>query len=138
MRQTLAKHISTYVMGMENCRKRIENPVNDADRDLAKIWFTEHRKTIDRLVSEHMPNGNGFDRGTYFDDDNSTSEKLIFRTHFHHMNKNGLYDGWTDHKVIVTPTFIGYNIQIGGKNRNDIKDIIHEYFRECLDCEVDA
>lgn len=137
MRQTLAKHISSLVMAMENCQKRIENPINDDDKHLAEIWFKEHRKSIDRLCATYMPQGSGFDRGTYFDDENSTSEKLIFHTHFHHMNENGIYDGWTDHKVIVTPSFTGYLIRIGGRNRNDIKDHIHDAFNDALDMEIE-
>lgn len=138
MIHSIAYHISSLLTAMENCQKRIDHPFSDDDKNTAHLWFTEHRKTIERLVSEHMPSGSGFDNGTYFDDDNSTPERLIFRTSFHHMNDTGMYDGWTDHKVIVTPSFTGFNIRITGINRNDIKDHIYEMFTNALETEIDA
>ena len=46
------------------------------------------------------------------------------------------YDGWTEHTVTVTPSFSGFNMRISGRNRNDIKDHMHETFYSALHTEV--
>lgn len=92
-----------------------------------KEWETNHRQAIEEQLEE-LPHGSGIDSGVQFDWDNSTSEKLIFTTSFHHMNGNGFYDGWTEHKIIVTPSFSGYNMKITGRDRNMIKDYLHDVF----------
>lgn len=75
-----------------------------------------------------LPNGSGLDRGVAFDWAKSTPNKLIFLTHFHHMTE-GHYDGWTSHRIIVTPSFaFGYDIKVTGQNKNDIKEYLYELF----------
>jgi hypothetical protein len=99
-------------------------------------WAGKHADSIDALVREHMPSGSGFDCGTKIDLDASHAEKLVFTTSFHHMNDDGYYDGWTEHTVTVTPSFNGFNLRIGGRNRNDIKEYIHEAFSQALKTEL--
>jgi hypothetical protein len=99
-------------------------------------WINRHEATIETLVSNHLPFGSGFDSGTKLDFDASHAEKLVFETSFHHMNDGGYYDGWTEHVVTVTPSFSGFNIRISGRNRNDIKDYIHEVFSTALRVDV--
>jgi hypothetical protein len=94
-----------------------------------------HKLTIANLIKQHLPSGSGFDNGTAIDVSKSHAEKLVFTTSFHHMNDGG-YDGWTDHTVTVTPSFQGINIRISGRNRNDIKDAIHEAFDVALKTDV--
>jgi hypothetical protein len=49
------------------------------------------------------------------------------------MTEGGMYDGWTEHTVVVTPSLaFGINIRITGRNRNDIKDYLHDVFHEAL------
>jgi len=101
-------------------------------------WEGRHIARIESLVSEHMPSGSGYDSGTTLDLDKSTGEKLVFVTSFHHMNDSGMYDGWTEHNVIVTPSLaFGFNLKVTGKDRNDIKDYMAECFSDCLhkECE---
>lgn len=90
---------------------------------------------IDKLDKE-MPSGSGFDRGTTLDVAKSTSNKLIFVTSFHHMDDNGYYDGWTDHKVTVTALFDGFEVAVSGSNKRDIKDYIADTFHYVLSEEV--
>lgn len=107
-------------------------------------WLARHRERILRLVKQHMPSGAGFDNGTAIDLDESMPstasgrvEKLVFRTAFHHMNEVGMYDGWTEHTVTVRPSLaFGIEISISGRNRNEIKDLIHESFDTTLRSEV--
>ena len=103
-------------------------------------WFTRHHDAIDNIVREYMPSGSGFNAGTQFDAcehvDNKR-ERLEFVTAFHHMNADGYYDGWTDHRVIVTPALSrGFDIRVTGRNRNDIKEYIAEVFHSALSAIV--
>ncbi len=99
-------------------------------------WFQKHEARIEELVKNYMPSGSGFDCGTKIDLDKSTPEKLVFYTDFHHMNE-GYYDGWTEHCITVRPSLLcNFTLTISGKNRNEIKDYIHQAFDCALDEEV--
>ena len=90
-----------------------------------------HEERLEQLVKQYLPRGSGFDSGTKFVWEESNRNKLVFATAFHHMNEGGYYDGWTEHKVIITPDLLfGYNIKITGKNRNDIKEYMYQCFSD--------
>lgn len=93
---------------------------------------------IKRLCREFMPSGSGFDSGTTLDIDASGPTKLVFQTAYHHMNEDGFYDGWTQHKVTVLSEFDGLNIRIGGRDRNNIKEYIGETFYSALHQEIES
>lgn len=96
-------------------------------------WEAKHHTSIVKLMAATAPHGSGIDNGTEIDFDASTGEKLVFHTSFHHMNENGMYDGWTEHTVTVVPSLTSrFDLKIGGRNRNDIKEYLHEVFREWL------
>ena len=99
-------------------------------------WANKHAETISALVRDHMPSGSGFDTGTSLDCIESHAEKLVFTTSFHHMNDGGYYDGWTEHTITVTPSFSGFNLRISGRNRNDIKNYIHDAFSCALKTDL--
>lgn len=93
-------------------------------------WKEKHRDSINAML-ENLPSGSGIDAGTKFDWDKSTPERLIFTFGFHHLNENGYYDGWTEHKAIVTPSlYFGINVNITGRDRNGIKDYLSDLFNE--------
>jgi hypothetical protein len=99
-------------------------------------WEAKHRDAIETLCGG-LPSGSGFDNGSHIELGQSTGEKLVFSTSFHHMNNNGMYDGWTEHEVILTPSLeMGYSLRVTGKDRNDIKDYIAEQFGYVLDADV--
>lgn len=109
------------------------NAVSNCERSSNAEWKEKHSDRINELVKEHMPSGSGFDNGTELDWDRSTDEKLVFNTSFHHMDEHGYYDGWTEHTVIVTPSLSwGLSLRITGRDRNDIKEMIHEQFSYAL------
>lgn len=123
MQRKLYELLASLINARQNCidRNNIE-------------WRDTHEDSIIKLVERIMPSGAGFDNGTKIDFDRSTDSRLEFTTAFHHMNDGGYYDGWTEHRVIITPSFIGgYDIRVTGRNRNDIKDYIAETFCHCLD-----
>lgn len=96
-------------------------------------WREKHDDTIMDAVKRYLPHGGGFDAGTGFDFDLSKPDRLIFRTSFHHMGGSGMYDGWTFHNVVITPSFVtGFDLKVTGPNRNDIKDYIAETFEAAL------
>ncbi len=100
-------------------------------------WHGKHADTLLALVREHMPSGAGFDNGTAIDVGRSSPERIVFDTSFHHMDDHGGYDGWTSHKVVVTPSLAsGANVRVTGKDRNNIKEYIHDCFRSALETEV--
>lgn len=102
-------------------------------------WEHNHTNTINRLVKKYLPSGSGFDNGTTIDLDASNRNKLVFNTAFHHMNGGGYYDGWSYHTVTVTPDLsLGFNVKVGGRDRNDIKDYIAGDFDTLLREEIDT
>lgn len=97
---------------------------------MAEDW----KRYIEFTVKEYAPSGSGFDDGTRFDIDASEQDKLIFETAYHHMNDAGYYVGWSEHTVIVIPSFIfGADIRVTGKNKNGIKDYIYDTFYQLRD-----
>lgn len=126
MARYLYSELASKVCAMRNCEK-----TGNAE------WRDKHEDAILDLVSDHLPSGSGFDAGTKLDFDASHAEKLVFATSYHHMNEHGYYDGWTEHTVTVTPSFIGgFNIRVSGRNRNDIKSYIGEVFANALNTEL--
>jgi len=90
-------------------------------------WREKHLEFIESECLK-LPSGSGIDNGITFDFENSSPGKLIFSLGFHHMNDNGYYEGWTDHKLVITPTFGHFNIKITGPNKRQIKDYLYDLF----------
>ncbi len=102
-------------------------------------WRDNHESTIFTLCKNFMPSGSGVDCGTKIDLDASTGERLVFDMEYHHMNENGMYDGWTTHRIIVKPSLsFGLDIRITGRDRNQIKEYLHEIVHADLTQEVFA
>lgn len=123
----LYQRIAELFTAMQNCQKSGNTE-----------WFDRHRDLLCELVKEHLPSGGGFDAGTSFDFDRSKPNLLIFNTSFHHMHDSGMYDGWTEHSVRVTPDLAsGFDMRITGRDRRDIKDYIGETFSTALATPVE-
>lgn len=60
---------------------------------------------------------------------NSTKKRIvIFTAYWHPIMKE-----WINHQVIITPSFEGeIDIRVTGKNVNNIKQYLHDVFREAL------
>ena len=103
----------------------------EANPQQHREWIQRHKDTLRKLM-KNSPSGSGFDNGTKLSDD-STEEKLVFETSFHHMDENGFYSGWTSHKVKITPSFVyGFDLKVSGRNHRQIKDYIGEVFHYWL------
>lgn len=122
--------IAESLLAARNCEKA-------GDRS---EWILRHIDRIKTLCAAVLPSGSGFDNGSRIDLERSKPERLVFETSFHHMDPNGYYDGWTEHTVIVTPSLVfGFELRVTGRNRDEIKDHIHECFHYALGCyEPDA
>jgi hypothetical protein len=98
--------------------------VNDA-------YLDECESRLHKL-QEMLPSGSGIDCGCEIDVANSSSKKVVITFSFHHMNEDGYYDGWTDHKLIVTPRlWPAFSLRITGEDL-DIKDYLYDLFDSVL------
>jgi hypothetical protein len=119
---TLYARIASALEAQANCDK-----TGNAE------WRHLHVQTIVNLVREFMPSGSGFDSGTTLDFATSDKSRLTFATSFHHMHDSGMYDGWTEHGVVITASLAhGIDMRITGRDRNGIKD----YIAECFDAAL--
>jgi len=98
--------------------------------------WSDVRHERERSLVHALPHGSGID--TDLDLSNSTPQRLVIMFGFHHMNDNGMYDGWTNHSVIVTPCLQnGFSLRITGKDRNGIKDYLADLFHSAMGELVD-
>lgn len=127
MQRKLYQHIARRLQAFDIC-----------ERSNNMEWSRKHSAVLDEMVRALMPSGSGFDNGTRFAWNVSKPNRLVFITSFHHMNDGGMYDGWTEHTIIVTPDLAsGFDIHITGRDWNDIKDYIGEMFHAALSADVD-
>lgn len=88
------------------------------------------------LLKELLPNGNGFREreGLAVILLESTKKRIVIETTYWHKNNS---DEVTSHQVIITPSFEDeINIRITGKNEDNVKEYLHNIFREALMSEV--
>lgn len=112
--------------------------ISAAANPAQKEYATVHRDRLIDLVKENMPSGSGVDCGTKLDLDASTPDKLVFTFSFHHMDQNGMYCDWTDHKAIVTASLAhGFDLRITGRDKNSVKDYLQDTFHFALSEEVE-
>jgi hypothetical protein len=96
-------------------------------------WLEKHEKTIQEIMSS-APRGSGIDSGTILLEDKCIEgQRLVFQADFHHMDKYGFYSGWTTHTITVYPTFSGIQLDISGRNRNELKSYLYEIFSTWLE-----
>ena len=125
MQTQLYQQIARTIEARLNCIER-NNP-----------FRFEHEDTLESM-NDLLPSGSGIDNGTKIDLDASKPDRLVFNFSYHHMNDGGMYDGWTDHQLIVTPSLsFGFACRITGPNRNDVKDYLHEVYSSAMSEIVD-
>ena len=133
MLKTLIQAIASRLQARHNCAENLDRAHDDFKAHWHE-WIVKHTQWLLTCEKNHLPSGAGIDNGTRIDLEASTPERIVFTCSYHHMNDVGVYDGWTEHTVIVTPSFVyGLEIKISGRNRNEIKDYLHDTFHTCLD-----
>jgi hypothetical protein len=121
MSRKLYQEIAARLIARENCRKTGNEE-----------WYATHTARLIGLARKHLPRGSGIDDGSRLDVERSTQNRLVITFGYHHMTE-GMYDGWTEHEAIVTPSlFHEIDIRITGRDRNGTKDYLHDVLRECL------
>lgn len=86
-------------------------------------------------LEKFLPSGSGFNSKCQILS-SSKSNRIVIETSFQHMCEHG-YTGWTKHLVIVTPSLMyGMQIQITGKDKNEIKGYIRETMEIALNTEI--
>ena len=92
-----------------------------------KNWAKRKKELA--LLQELLPNGNGLLRQLDCEILLKSTEKriVIGTTYWHETNTR------TVHQVIIKPSFEGaINIRVTGKNVNNVKEYLHDIFREAL------
>lgn len=96
-------------------------------------WEDKHKDTLTDIERNELPSGSGIDCGTKILLDECREDKIVLLCEFHHMNENGFYDGWTEHKIIITPSLVSdIDIHITGKDRNHIKEYLADTYNGVL------
>lgn len=114
-----------------SCKAKANNPNMGAPGHFANL-ANKWAENLESYIKAHVPSGSGFDSGTAFNFNESTPNRLVFNTAFHHMDDNGCYTKWTHHKVILAPAFRGFDLKVTGPNFRDIKEYIGDMFADCL------
>ena len=98
-------------------------------------WTDKHEATVEMLTGL-LPHGSGIDGQRFVDLERSTGERIVIHVEFHHMTE-GMYNGWTDHDIIVTPSLVAtIDVKVTGRNKNDIKEYLAEMFDNVLTADV--
>jgi len=121
----LYQKIAQLVVARHNC---IEMGNSD--------WLMNHSNELDFIAKNQLPSGSGIDCGTTIDADASNAKQIVLELSFHHMDDCGYYDGWTAHTIKVRPAFDGIDLTISGRNRNEIKDYLHDVYHTVLTAEM--
>jgi len=123
MGKKLYAEIASMVQARENCQESRNEE-----------WFDRHTDRLRFIERNCLPSGSGIDSGCQIDLGRSKPDRVILTLGFHHVNQDGYYDEWTHHDVVITPSLqFGYNLRITGRNRNDIKNCLHDTLSVCLD-----
>lgn len=107
----------------------------------AKPPYNEHH--LDRLeeLLYKLPMGSGIDAGSTIAFEECKRDKIVFNSAFHVMDSNGYYDGWIEFKVIVRPSFTGFDLEIKPLRRktyfnNYLSDYVFDVFCDALNSEI--
>ena len=125
MKQTLIAKIANTIDAYKRCI--------ETSNDYSSI----HLDTIKTIERDYLLRGSGIDSGCTINIEKSSADKVVIETSFHHMDANGYYDGWTQHSIIITPSFYGFHVKVTGKDKNMIKDYLADEFNDCLSKIVD-
>lgn len=116
---TLAAKIHAALIARLNCLKN--------GNEYASNWDDR----LEHIERELLPSGSGIDHGTTIERD-AKPGSFVLCCDFHHMSEHGYYDGWTSHRITISPAFDGIDVKVSGRNRNDIKDYLTETFQYLL------
>ena len=128
--------IAEAVRAFHNVQTRQAAGIVSRGEQAGTDWGTIWRDRLEQAARDCLPSGSGFDAGCKIDLDGSRADRITLETAFHHMDAGGGYDGWTTHKVILTPAFGSYAMRVTGKDRNGIKEYVADAVGAALDARV--
>ena len=118
--------------------------ISSAIAALNRSWdandIVNRDRWLDRIddITATLPSGSGIDAGSSIDTEKSKPDRIVINLSFHHMTEHGVYDGWTEHEIIATPSLaFGFNVRVTGRNRNDIKAYLGDIFAWSLDEDIE-
>lgn len=121
--QKIARHIE-HGLALENAKDF---------KPLGEEIFDKTKTDIKKV----LPSGSGFDSGITVNYDESAINKIVLNADFHHMDTAGYYCGWSEHRIIVTPSLSwGFNLRVTGKNKRGIKEYIYDTATTFLNEEI--
>lgn len=100
-------------------------------------WMEKHDVKLHKLINKYLPSGSGWDNGTSMSWDEDPNKELVFFGGFHHMDEHGGYKRWTDHSIVVKPSWDGISLKVTGQNYNDIKEYLADLFYHALTQEIE-
>ena len=111
---------------------RLFEQLHNCQQSNNKTWEDKTQASID-TIELNLPSGSGIDNATKINYDETRTNRIVLDVSYHHMDEQGGYDGWTEHQIIIKPSLsAGYRIMIDGRNRNDIKEYLHEVYDAAL------
>jgi hypothetical protein len=85
-----------------------------------------HLERIEAHIKD-LPHGSGIDGTTYLDFEKSSENKLVIHSEYHCMNDNGMYDGWVNFTITITPSLsFGFYLKITG-NFGKYREVVLDY-----------
>ena len=122
MDRIVYREIASIVDALHRCEKTPDHP-----------WIDKHSDRLRWIEDNLLPSGSGIDGGTKILEAESTGDKIVLSMSYHHMDENGMYDGWSEHTIIVRPSMIhGITMRITGRDRNDTKEYLYEVYDTVL------
>lgn len=147
--------LAGYLTARWNCISNLDKAPQGSDE--AKHWqemVAKHEECVRAIEKQHLPHGSGFDSGTGVDiaactvgrKAHSGPEKIVLVVEFHHMDENGMYCGWSHHRVSVVPSLLfefdlvwahGGWPDEGEGDHDAWTDYAHEVLREALNTVIE-
>ena len=122
------QEIASLIIAIDNC-----NQAGNFE------WMEKHESRIEEIAKNYLPSGSGFDSGSTVNIGDSTGNRIVIDSSYHHMNENGYYDGWTDMTIIVTPSLaFGFDIKIKAPGIPKKYRMDRDYFHECFSTSLDT
>lgn len=101
-------------------------------------WCKRWAAYVTRISRECLPSGSGIDNGTRILEQTRDGRGFVLLLDFHHMNAEGYYDGWTEHRVTVRPAFSGLHLSIEGARLSENGEYLTQVLDAALQAELPA
>lgn len=127
VKDTVVQRLATLIMARLNCTK--SGNIN---------WQDRHESSIETIIKENLPSGSGIDGETTIDYEKSKPDRIVIDSSYHVMDENGMYAGWVDYRVIITPSLqFGFESNIignfsGNRDAAGVKDYLYEIYEHAL------